>query len=58
MANSQSVITLNILPLSAEWRINARETDETKIKQHRENAIRGLSQLQAYTGLVDTDMDW
>lgn len=21
-------------------------------------AIRGLSQLQAYTGLVDTDMDW
>lgn len=21
-------------------------------------AIKGLSQLQAYTGLVDTDMDW
>ncbi|GAB5031477.1 Hypothetical protein NocV09_00600300 [Nannochloropsis oceanica] len=41
-----------------EFRVNAKETDPDKIRNHRSMAIKGLSQLQAYTGLVDTDMDW
>lgn len=41
-----------------EFRVNAKETDPEKVRNHRSIAIKGLSQLQAYTGLVDTDMDW
>ncbi|EKU22357.1 hypothetical protein NGA_0419902 [Nannochloropsis gaditana CCMP526] len=41
-----------------EFRLNAKESDPEKVKHHRSMAIQGLSQLQAYTGLEDSDMDW
>lgn len=42
----------------SEFRVNAQEADPTKIAQHQETAVRGLSQLQAYTGLRDADANW
>lgn len=41
-----------------EFRLNAHETDPAKIASHQETAVRGLSQLQAYTGLRDADANW
>lgn len=43
---------------TSEFRANATEADPAKIAQHQETAVRGLSQLQAYTGLQEEDANW
>lgn len=58
MAARAALILITTDTITTEFRANAQETDPAKVAQHQETAVRGLSQLQAYTGLQDADANW
>ena len=42
----------------SEFRINATETDHSKLSQQLDIAIKGLQQLEMYSNLPKTSSDW